>query len=367
MPLKINPAYLRKIGIRDPNHINLSKTTVENRKPLEGLGITDMNNMHINIDLIPRREPIDYRTSHQRSTSNTSKSSATSGLQRPSVPYMPSIRQSGPPFTPPVCKSTPASLKGSTEEADTDITPTVDDYFWDPETVDWTSYVPMSQQRSGSWSDGSAGPLRILASGSTSRLGSYSQTSLSLTSPVFSNKSRGPNASMDAQSPSTRASLDKALGFIRRNDSSLDPEDRAAAVRDARRKHKETQSAKARKQKLEADKAREKHAGKGSKPGDHDASRPASVAESQGPYFPDYVREGGGAATGISYGIGSDTGDDVFDPYQQQVEEAQWEKSGFGAAPGGKKSRSAMGRWMLFVTWFQTRVYKMKRSLKRII
>lgn len=361
MPLKIPQSVLTKFGVRDPNALDLSRPTYEQPVLFKGLGIA----AHEGFNRYPSWDAAPTRTKHQRSTSNNSKSSGKSGLRSPSAPYMPSISQSGRPFTPDISNSTPASLKGSTE-ADADITPTVEEPMYPIdkiEIVDWPSYQPLPRRRSGSLSSGSPA-LRLITSGSTSRLGSYSQTSLSLTSPVLSSRSRGASATMDAQSPSTRTSLDKALGFIhsRRNESPLDPEDRAAAIRDARRAYKEKQAAKERKQKLEVEK---KQARKGSKAGEH-VLRPASVAESQGPYFPDYDNDvGAGYAAG--YGSGGGFVGGVQYSEQHGGEEMNWEKSEFAGIPGVRKSKSARSRWMRFVTWFQTRVFKMKRSIKRII
>jgi hypothetical protein len=354
MPLKIPPAYLRKIGIRDPAAIDLSRPTVENRKAFAGLGITSGPHMYPEWALEPKKRT---KHKHKRTVSDNTKASGNSGLQRPSAPYMPSICDSSRPFTPPpaISKSTPASLKGNTTEADADITPTAEELQYPIEIVDWTSYQPLPRRRSGSLSSGSPA-LRLITSGSTSRLGSYSQTSLSLTSPVFSGRSRGASATMDSQSPSTRTSLDKALGFIhpRRNESPLDPEDRAAAIRDARRIYKEKQAAKDKKNKLEA----QKKALSGSKSSEH-VHPPASVAEPQGPYFPEYDNEIDAGYAGGFVGAA---------PYHgQERDEENWEKSELAGVLGVRKSKSARSRWMRFVTWLQTRVFKMKRNIKRII
>jgi hypothetical protein len=338
--------------------LDLSRPGHENSKPLEGLGIYDFSSDQYRLrnEYYPGPREIDFGNGHQRSVSNTSAKSMSSGLQRPSAPLVPSvIREPARSFSPPVVsKSTPASLHGSEEDADVP-TPTADrpervtleNYLREdelPSHYPWLEAALRGEQYSSKSASSSPGRLRLLTSGSASRLGSYSQTSLSLTSPVLSSKGR--NATEAAASPSTRTSLDKALGFIHpRRESPLDPEDRATAIRDARRAYIIKQESKARKAKAEAEKAKEEKRKEGRR------------ATFEDPFFPAAVFDD--RTAGFVGGAGH------HEPGRE--EEKKWEKGEFAGVPGVRRSSTAKGRWMRFVLWFQTRVFKIKQGLKRIV
>src|ERR1700728_235167 len=115
-PLKIKP-YLRKLSVKDSNALDLSRPAAENES-LAGLGIHEYGgNARSASDV--NFSPISGRSRHHRSTSNTSQFSTSSSLQRPTVPYMHPMRQTPRPYTPPISKSSPASIIGSdAEEAD---------------------------------------------------------------------------------------------------------------------------------------------------------------------------------------------------------------------------------------------------------
>src|SRR5690242_16082775 len=252
-PLKIKP-YLRKLGSKDANSLDLSRPAAEN-EGLASLSIAnDYNGAYSRSISDVTFSHVNGRHRHARSSSNTSQFSTSSGgLTRPTP--MPAIRQTPQPtaYLPPASKSSPSSILGLEHEGD--------DIMSDEELrLRQNAFEP--ERRSGSLSSVPGVSLRIHTNNSTTRLASnYSQSTISLTSPVAQARSRGDTLkSIDTTtSPSSRTSFDQGLRFIRGGrDSPIDAASRAASIRAARAKFEEEELAKERRYEREAHKQAER-------------------------------------------------------------------------------------------------------------
>ncbi|KAL5417720.1 hypothetical protein PMIN06_005459 [Paraphaeosphaeria minitans] len=352
---KIKP-YLRKLSSKDNEDLDLSRPAAENER-LAGLGIVDYAGYTRTVGDVSFASV--KSRNHARSTSNTSQFSTSSSLQRP----MPSIRQSPRPYTPPISKSTPAStlLDAGHEPEDNIMT---DDEFG----MRQAAYGPT--RKSGSLSSstpGQAAPaLRIHTTGSSSFLtGSYSQSTVSLTSPIAQSRSRGDTVrSMDTTSPSSRTSFDKAFGFIRPGrDSPIDAQSRAASIRAARQAFEEKEAAKDRKYDREVHKKVERETKKQYKREEYerrksesnDKKRPRSVSDATS-----YERTSRPSVGARQY---SDHREAHTSTLPNLAPSADPEKSGYAPTPKVTKSRQAKGRWLRFLIWFKTRFLRMGTKL----
>ena len=344
---KIKP-YLRKLSSKDDNALDLSRPAEENER-LAGLGISDYAYSPSAKDV--NFSPVNGRNRHARSISNNSQFSTSSSLQRPTAPYMPPIRQS---YTPPIARSTPASLLGTDTEAD-DIM-TNEEY-----RIRQQAYEPA--RRSGSISSstpGNAPTLRIHTSGSSTRLaGSYSQSSISLTSPMATSHSRTRGDTLRSlettASPSSRTSFDKAFGFVRGGrESPVDPVERAAEraanIRAAREAFAAKEEAKAerdlRKQNKQIEHQRRKSDTQAHK---RDRSMNDSNEKAPRPSI-------GGRQYSDHREAHSRTLPNYTAPHHP-------EKSS-DAFPRAIKHREAKGNWAKFVAWLRTRMLRIKRALR---
>jgi hypothetical protein len=355
-PLKIKP-YLRKLSSKDNNSgLDLSRPAAEN-EGLAGLGIAEYGGYSRSISDVTFT-PVNGRHRHTRSTSNTSQFSTSSGgLQRPTP--LPPIRQTPHSYVSPIQISTPPSVQGSEKETD--------DIMSDEEfRLRQNAYDP--GRRSGSLSSAPGTSLRIHANNSSTRLaGSYSQSSVSLTSPVAPSRSRGDTLkSIDTTtSPSSRTSFDHATRFIRGGrDSPIDAASRAASIRAAREKFEADERAKAAKYEKEASKQAEReyrrqqkkevHQTRKSEAHDrneHNRSRSVSDAQNEKAPRP--------SVGGRQY---SDHRQAHSNSLPKYVATVDLEKQN-GAVPQVTKSRAAKGRWLRFVTWFKTRLLRMSRKV----
>ncbi|KAH8728533.1 hypothetical protein GQ44DRAFT_702436 [Phaeosphaeriaceae sp. PMI808] len=369
--LNLKP-YLRKLSSKDSpntNHgLDLSRPAAEN-EGLAGLGIADYGspNIHINVTSgYSSRSisdvsfaPVNGRHRHTRSASNTSQFSTSSGggLQRPTP--LPPIRQTPTPqpYLSPLSTNTPPSVPGSVREADEMMT---EEEF----RLRQNAYDP--SRRSGSLSSVPGTSLRLHTNNSSTRLaGSYSQSSVSLTSPVAPSRSRGDTLkSVDtATSPSSRTSFDHATRFARGGrDSPIDAASRAASIRAAREKFEADERAKELKYEREAHKHAEREYRKQQKKEErkseahdrNDFTRSRSASDTQNEKQP---RPSVG---GRQY---SDHREAHSHSLPKYVTTVDLEKQ--DAAPQVTKSRAAKGTWLRFVTWFKTRLLRMTRGVPR--
>lgn len=347
---KIKP-YIRKLSAKD-HSLDLSRPSENDQ--LAGLGIFSGNEYgdhslsvsDVNFTSVNARGK-----RHGRSTSNTSQFSTSSSLQRPTAPY--AIRPSARPYTPPISKSTPPSVLGS--EAGADDIMTDDEYRLRQQAFDPT-------RRSGSLSStpAAAPALRIHTTGSSTRLaGSYSQSSVSLTSPIGQSRSRGDTLrSLDTTSPSSRTSFDKAFGFIRGGrDSPVDAASRAASIRAAREAFQEKEAAKERKHDMEIYKQAEKQY----KKTELQQRKAQEMQEKQSAHSISDSNEKTSRPSigGRQY---SDHRHAHTSTLPKPVTTVQYEKRG-GVGPKVTKSREAKGRWLRFVTWLKTRLLRISRRM----
>ena len=348
--IKIKP-YLRKLSSKDDNALDLSRPAAENEN-LAGLGISEYSGYSRSVSDV-NFAPVNGRNrqQHNRSTSNTSQFSTASSLHRPTAPYLPPIRQTPQPYTPPISKSTPASVINSELEADDIMS---DDEF----RLRQNAFDPSRRSGSLSSTPPVAPALRIHTTGSSTRLGgSYSHSAVSLTSPVAASRSRGDTLkSVDtATSPSSRTSFDKAFGFIRGGrEDPVDPALRAASIRAARMAFEEKEHAKALKYGKEESKQAERELRRQQKAQrdsdshkDHKRSRSVSDANDKSTPRP--------SVGGRQY---SDHRQPHTRTLPNHVVSVEHEKPN-GAVPV-TKSRAVKGRWLRFVTWVRTRLLRLR-------
>ena len=349
--IKIKP-YLRKLSSKDNNTVDLSRPAEENGS-LAGLGISEYGGTYRSAADV-NFTGMNSRGRHNRSTSNTSQFSTSSSIQRPTAPYLPPIRQTPRPYTPPISRSTPPSLLGSENEADDIMT---DEEF----RLRQNAYDPA--RRSGSLSSvpGVAPALRIHTTGSSTRLGgSYSHSSVSLTSPIAQSRSRGDTLrSIDTTSPSSRTSFDKTFNFIRGGrDSPADAQSRAASIRAARQAFNEKEEAKERRYASEAIKQEERNQRKQYRQEEHQR-RKSETHERKLHTRSRSVSDPNEKTLGTPRpSVGTRQYSDHRPAHTRLMPAIDSEKT--VAQPKVTKSRAAKGRWMRFVTWFKTRLLRMR-------
>ncbi|KAF2198035.1 hypothetical protein GQ43DRAFT_379613 [Delitschia confertaspora ATCC 74209] len=353
-PLKIKP-YLRKLSSKDSNGLDLSRPSAEN-EGLAGLGISDHDGNPRSVTDV-NFTPVNGRHRHNRSVSNTSQFSTSSSLQRPTVPRIPSYRQTSGYYTPPITQSTPPSIMGSDNE----------DYTMTDEEFRLRQNMFDPARRSGSLSSvpGVSPALpRLQTNGSSTRLGSYSQSSLSLASPVGPSRSRGDTLkSLDTTSPSSRTSFDKAFGFIRGGrDSPVDPASRAASLHAARQAFAEKEAAKERKYEEEANKQAERENRKRYK--EEERLRRKSESSARIGNYPQSMHneKAGRPSVGARQYSDHREAHTRSLPIPAQAAPVDPEK-GIIPTPKVTRSRAAKGRWLRFVAWFKTRLLRIGRKL----
>lgn len=328
-PLKIKP-LLRKLSSKDSNALDLSRPAAENES-LQGLGITETWRSASDVHFTGTS-----RVRHNRTTSNNSQWSTTSSLQRPTAPYMPSIRQTPQPYTPPISRSTPPSVLGS--EADVDAIMNDDEFRLRQHAFD-------PARRSGSLSS-APGVAPIHTTGSFTRLGaSYSQSTGSLTSPVVQSRSRGNTLrSVDiATSPSSRTSFDKAFGLIRGGrDSPVDAASRAAHILAARHAFNEKEEASLRSQETIMNKQAERDNRRLYKKEERYRRKSESL---------DFERTSRPSIGGRQFSDHRQAHARTLPIYVPTIHE----KSEMGENRVTAK-RAAQSRWLRFVAWFKTRI-----------
>jgi hypothetical protein len=259
------------------------------------------------------------------------------------------IRQTTRPYTPPQkSKSSPASVIGSDEDEADDI--------MSDEEMRYRQNMFDPTRRSGSISSNQAHPLRATLSGSSSKLGSYSQTSLPIASPPV--RSRGDTLrSTDTTSPSSRTSLDKAFGFIRTGrDSPVDPASRAASIRAARQAYQEKEAAKDLKAEKEAiakaerdSKKRYRQEERQRRKSDAADKRSRSISNENAP----------AAVAGKEY---SNYAPAHTRSLPARVATVEAEKDTH-SAPQVTARRAAKSRWASLLVWFRTRLLRLGKKL----
>ncbi|KAF2758780.1 hypothetical protein EJ05DRAFT_363847 [Pseudovirgaria hyperparasitica] len=344
--VKIKP-YLRKLSMKNEGGIDLSRPAAEN-EGLTGLGIDDI---HISS---PRTisdvtfSPIGTRTKHSRSTSNTSQFSNNSG-PRPSQPYhIHPLRPTPRPYTPPV-PSYANSSNGCEEDSEAhDVVYT--------ESIRDRSLPPGPSRRSTSISSSKAPPMPplLITSSSFTKMGTPSQSSLSIASPVAGRPRGDTLRSLDsfATAPSSRPSLDK-FSLIRGRDSPLDPVSRANEIRLARQAYKEKEEAKDRKMEKEAMKKADQDARRDERKRDRQrrkeeaaSKRSLSVSNEKLEYTNVIGREYGEfrPAHARSMPARVDTGLSAKRTHTTQ---------------DLSKTKKARSRWLSFIAWLRTRFLRM--------
>jgi len=371
--IKIRP-YLRKLSLKDGRRVDLSKPAAEN-EGLAGLGIHDFGGVSRSAGDVRFESVSSGRSRHQRATSNGSQFSTASTSQRPSAPYMHPMRHTPRPYTPPIAKSYTTSVLDS-EASDEAVDVVTDDDFRHRQpsrTLDYSQSHPQYRSDSISASMPAAPPslhLHTSLNSSLTRLhNNPSQSSLTGSMPTQQRSRGGTLVSLETTSPSSRTSMDKALGFIRGNRSAtadsdvpLDPVARAASIHAARLAYNEREEAKERKaEKEEArrlDRERKKLAGK------EERQRRRSDAEEVKRARGDSSNEKVDMFAGKAY---DDNKPAHARSLPAQVEappprnKAQSERR--AGRQGEGKRRGARSKWLSFMAWFRTRLLRLSRVM----
>ncbi|CBX97699.1 hypothetical protein LEMA_P091080.1 [Plenodomus lingam JN3] len=355
---KIKPFLRQKLSHRESSGLDLSRPAAEN--DLAGLGISEYDGYSPSITDVTFTS-VNGRNRHARSTSNTSQFSTSSGgLTRPTP--LPPIRQAPQPYSPPMPRSSPPSVLESEYENG--------DIMSDDELRSRQNAFDPSR-RSGSISSSTQGaPLRLHSNNSSTRLaGSYSQSSVSLTSPVGIARSRGDTLkSIDTTtSPSSRTSFDRTYKFISGGrDSPIDAASRAASIRAARQKFEEEQRAKERKYEKEAYKQLERDHRKQLKKEDHqrrqsethdraDYMRSRTISDPENEKVSRPSISGRPSVGGRQYSDHREAHSNSLPKYVTTIDPEKQT----GLVPEVTRSRAVKGRWLRFVTWLKTRLLRL--------
>jgi hypothetical protein len=213
--------------------------------------------------------------------------------------------------------------------------------------------------------------VRCASNNSSTRLAaSYSQSSVSLSSPSILPPARARGDTLKSvdttTSPSSRTSFDHATRFIRGGrDSPIDAQSRAASIRAAREKFEAEQRAKEAKYEKEASKAAErelrKQASRQPQPtkqpptqphkktssGSHDRTNTTEVVDEKAPRP---------SVGGRQYSDHREAHSNSLPKYVKSTVDVE---KAAGQGPVVTKRREAKGRWLRFVTWLKTRLLRM--------
>ncbi|KAL1636704.1 hypothetical protein SLS58_009691 [Diplodia intermedia] len=341
---KLRP-YLRRLHTRDDVSLDLSVPAPDLDSP-SGLGIHEFRT--------PPRSATDvtftsaaarHRHVHNRSTSGNSDLSNSSGRRQPTQPIF--LRNTPRQFSDLSEHSQPPSIY------DDDCIAEAGDIMSDDEYLHrQNAYDPRRRSGSMSSTPNAPAPLHSASSGSVSRLGSRSQTSLSnLYDPV--RQRRDTMRSETATSPSSRTSLDRAIGLVRGRESPVDPASRAASIRALRAEFQAKEEAKERKAEKEAAKRRDRE------------ERKRAKLEERHPGRPEMEEINEKADSTIDAGEYSSAPSSNATAHNSSLPSYVLQSS---APPGPQRSNTASkrprprvkGRWATFVAWFRTRLLRLK-------
>ncbi|KAB2580975.1 hypothetical protein BFW01_g6683 [Lasiodiplodia theobromae] len=340
---KLRP-YLRRLHTRDDVSLDLSVPAPDLDSP-SGLGIHEFR--------APPRSATDvtfaaaaarHRHVHNRSTSGNSDLSNSSGRRQPTQPTF--LRNTPRQFSDLSEHSQPPSIYDEDCIAEAGDIMSDDEYLYRQHAYD-------PRRRSGSMSStpNAPAPLHSASTGSVSRLGSRSQTSLSnLYDPA--RQRRDTMRSETATSPSSRTSLDRAIGFVRGRESPVDPASRAASIRALRAEFQAKEEAKERKAEKEAAKRRDREERKRAKleerhPGKPEMEEINEKADST-------VDAGEYSSAPSSNATAHNSG---LPPYVLQSSAPKPQRSNTAAKRPRPRVKS---RWATFVAWFRTRLLRLK-------
>jgi hypothetical protein len=361
--------YWRKLSLsqRDnSNVVDLSRSYAENQS-IAGLAFFDESRSASDLAFSPSGAA---RSLHKRSTSNNSNFSISSGQQRPTAPYAYPMRHTPRPYTPPIARSYTANSSGNSDASDE-----ADDIMSDEDF--------RSRQRAfdPSRRSGSIGSLPIVnpqpyqsySNSSLTRLNNVSNSSLP------TSRSRGDTMRSVDTVPSSRTSMERAIGFFNRStsaggkagvDEPVDAASRAATIQAARMAYAEREEAKERK----AEKEHLKQQGKAERKKRMKEERTRRKSESGAPTGTGASAGAGGVTTAITgtdekLGFVGRAYDDYEPshtrslPYHVPTVQAAIDTRP-NAPPKPVASSSVKSRWLGFVAWFRTRLLRMKRKLK---
>ncbi|GAB7353933.1 hypothetical protein MBLNU459_g4540t1 [Dothideomycetes sp. NU459] len=341
---KIKP-YLRKMSLRDDGEdqgrLDLSRPSAEN-DALAGLGIGGRSVSDVSFQPAARRRS----SVHARAASGNSQLSTSSAPLRPTQPFVHPMRQTPRPYTPPSAISYRPSHPE--EEADESADVMTND-MCQPE------YEPLRHNRAASMSSFNPGlSIQVPSTGSLTRLGNRSQSNLSTMSDKSAKEKtprgwRNAEWSMDATSPSSRTSFDKAISlFSRTSEQQEDAAARAASIRAARRAFEEREAAKERKLEQEQVKRAKREEKQRRKSEAYEGARHCRS------------RSDSGNATLIIDEMSSKEYSN-FAPVHTSSLPVQGEHGGIAAPPARantdlSKTKVAKGGWMRFMAWTRTRL-----------
>ena len=345
---KIKP-LLRKLATQEKNSLDLSRTAAEN----EGLGI------YTSSDLGAASRPggdapftVAGRSAyHNRTTSGASEYSntTTSSHHRPGAPYIHPMRQTPRPYTPPLAHSYQNSVvdseysgeaTGFTLEEEHQLRQIVRDASYRPVTV--TNPQPALP------------PLHI-HTGSSTLLAGSSQSNLAGTPSSSLRRPRADTMSpVDTMSPISRSSIEMAFRLRSRADT--DPVARAASIQAARQAFSEKEAAKAKKAEKEELRALERENRKREK------REESQRRKGQG-------KERSGLKSSSSNEKQSTVQSTLYSdvPPASNLANAAASMGGHGRVRRSNTNPSvtstAKGRWLQFLTWLRTKIFKLGKKV----
>lgn len=344
---KIKP-LLRKITTQEKNSLDLSRTAAEN----EGLGIYTSSDLG-------RSRPsgdtpftaVGTSAYHNRTTSGASgySSTTTSSYHRPGAPYVHPMRQTPRPYTPPLSQSYQNSVldseysgeaTGFTLEEENHLRQIVRDASHRPAVVNKPQpALP---------------PLHIHTGSSTILAGSL-QSNLAGTPPSSLRRPRANTTSpVDTMSPISRSSIEMAFRLRSRADT--DPVARAASIQAARQAFSEKEAAKARKAEKEELRTLERENRKREKQEESRLRKAQAKARS-----------------GLKPSVSNEKQPAIRSTLYSEVPPASNLPTGATSLGGhGRVRRSntnpsvtstAKGRWLQFLTWLRTKLFKLGKKM----
>lgn len=342
---KIKP-LLRKLTPQEKNSLDLSRTAAEN----EGLGIYTLSDLGSGSGDAASTAAA-RRAYHNRTTSGTSEYSntTTSSHHRPGAPYVHPMRQTPRPYTPPLAHSYQNSVLDSEYSAEGTIL-TIDEEQNLRQIVRDASYrgagasapTPIPKQP----------PLRI-QTGSSVHLAGSSQSNLAGT-PSSIRPRANTMSPVDTMSPISRSSLEGA--FRLRSRVETDPASREASIRAARQAFSEKEAAKAQKAEKEELRVLQRENRKREKREDSHRRKEEGTDRTRAKSRS--LNEKQAAVPALVY---SDM------PPASNLENAA---SSVGDQPRARRrtrnpsvTNTAKSRWVLFLTWLRTRIFKLGKKV----
>ncbi len=339
---KIKP-LLRKLTPQEKNSLDLSRSAAEN----EGLGIYTSSDLGAGSSSVGdvAFAAAGRKAYHTRTTSGASEYSntTTSSHHRPGASYVHPMRQTPRPYTPPLAQSYQNSVLDS-EYSGEGTGVTLDEEQHLRQIVRDASYRAASVTSPHP----TLPPLRI-HTGSSTRLAGGSQSNLAGT-PSSMRPRADTMSPVETMSPISRSSIEVA--FRLRSRVETDPASRAASIHAARQAFSEKEATKAKKAEKEELRALERENRKREKR--EDSQRRKGDGKDRARAKSSTLSEKQAPVSSMGY---SDM------PPASNLTNAAASMGGDTGARNPSVSSAARSRWVLFLTWLRTKIFKLGKKV----